>query len=141
VSAQPTNVTAVSGGPTGSVMRLTATEACLGAAGNNLTVNATGVTLSYGESKVLISAMGISFGDDLTVLNPGAPGVSFAGLEAAVADVATLKADAEAKQTAITVLNDKYQALDAAVTRVSDTLIATRNRLKTVAARAFSPSR
>lgn len=141
LSVKSNTVTALAGGATGSAMRLTSSEASLGAAGNNLTVNSSGVILTYGQSKVMINATGISLGDAVTIMNPGAPGVSFSGLQNAVADVTTLKATVEATTALAEATDAKYDALNTLVNTTNRTLVSTRNRLKTVAAAAFSPKR
>lgn len=141
LSVKSGTVTALAGGAAGSAMRLTASDASLGAAGNNLTVSSAGVMLTYGQSKVLINATGISIGDAITVLSPGAPGVTFSGLQNAVADVATLQVAVQATTALAQATDAKYDALNTVVNTTNRTLVSTRNRLKTVAARAFSPNK
>ncbi len=138
VAVNASGVSALAGGPTGSSLHLTATDASMGAAGNNLTINGTGVILTYGQSKVQISAAGISFGNALTVMNPTAPAISFAGLQQALQDVTALNAAAQVTATQATLNAQRFNAIDTTTRTLNDTLVRTRKRMKTIAARAFS---
>ncbi|HCN71144.1 MAG TPA: hypothetical protein DIS96_05280 [Pusillimonas sp.] len=122
-------ISALAGGPTGSVMRLTSSESSMGTAGNNITINDTGVVLSFGESKVRIDATGFSLGDAVTVLNPGPPGLTFSGITDAVTDVATLTTEMTARKLTETALEDKYQVLKEATDTLNSVLMTTRNRV------------
>jgi hypothetical protein len=122
-------ISALAGGPTGSVMRLTSSESSMGTAGNNITINDTGVVLSFGESKVRIDATGFSLGDAVTVLNPGPPGLTFSGITDAVTDVATLTTEMTARKLTETALEDKYQVLKEATDTLNSVLMTTRNKV------------
>lgn len=138
VAVNSAGVRATAGAVAGSSLTLNADSASMGAGGNNLTINSTGVILTFGQSKVQISAAGISFGNAMTVMNPTAPGLSFAGLQQAVQDIAALNLAAQTTATQAVLNAQKFNAIDATTQRLNDTLVSTRKRLKTVAARAFS---
>ncbi len=113
-------------------MRLTADESSIGTGGNNITINATGVVLSFGDSKVRIDATGFALGDAVTVLNPGPPGLTFAGIQGAVSDVAALKTQMAARQLTDTALNDKFKVVKNTTSRLNRILMTTRNRVDAI---------
>jgi len=125
-------ISALAGGPTGSVMRLTADESSIGTGGNNITINATGVVLSFGDSKVRIDATGFALGDAVTVLNPGPPGLTFSGIQKAVTDVGALKTQMEARKLTDTTLDDKFKVVKNTTSRLNRILMTTRNRVDAI---------
>lgn len=139
LSVESNSVSALAGGPAGSAMHLTASDASLGVAGNYLKLGRANLQLVFGETKISIDPTGISVGSDLSVLSPGAPGVSFSGLQQAVSDVALLNAAAAKSKVEALANQKKFEALDTTLTEVSTRLVSTRNRLKKIAARVYSP--
>jgi hypothetical protein len=132
LSVGDSTISALAGGPAGSVMRLTADESCIGTGGNNITISAAGVILSFGDSKVRIDATGFALGDAVTVLNPGPPGLTFGGIQGAVSDVAALKAQMAARQLTDNALNDKFKVVKNTTSRLNRILMTTRNRVDAI---------
>lgn len=117
-----------------SVMRLTASEASIGAGGVNLTVSASGLILSFSPQQQLrIDATGFALGDAVTVLQPGPPALTFASIEQAKLDIASLEAATSVLNTQATVANEKFKTAFRILQNLNGRLIDTRARLENIA--------
>lgn len=126
-------VSALAGGPTGASFNLNAQSASLGSAGNNLMINASGLVLGFGQTTLRLDATGLSIGNNLTILNPGPPAVTYQGLQKALQDVTLLNAAVKSNDALLTLSLKKQIALDKATTTLNDTLVKTRERIEEVA--------
>lgn len=76
---------------TKSQLTLTSSSGILATGGNQVKTSAAAIELKFGASTVKLDATGFSIGSSLQVLQPGAPALSSADLQKAVANVAKVK--------------------------------------------------
>lgn len=93
LTLKPDDVTLMGGSQAKqSLVKLSSSSGSLATGGNSVNTSTSAVTLQFGQTKVKLDATGFAVGSDLTVLAPGAPGLTSATLQRALADVNTLKA-------------------------------------------------
>ena len=103
-----------------SLVKLSSSSGSIATGGNSVTTSTSAVTLQFGQTNVKLDATGFAVGSDLTVLAPGAPGLTSATLQQAVTTVNAL----DLKQT-----QDDLQ-LKASLQLAMENLVAS-NLLKT----------
>lgn len=129
MAIKPGSLSALVGGPTGASLNMTSKEASLGAAGNNITLSASGATFQFGATSVKLDAMGFSIGSNLSVLNPGPPALTFAGLQAALQNVTKLNTETGLKTKELQVSQQKQDTLEMTQDKLNHSLVTARNQV------------